>query len=207
MQYILIPLYFSATDGLLFLRCSDLSFLSQASITQDEKLAPGFCTFSFSKLASMSSISLCGKRIPLVADLLFIALVAIIIPLLCAHTPYMKNNDTKSVDVPQHLDLKCPNTKPCVRCENREAQQCGNTCRASNHNVIEIYAMTTMNSNTHSPASYYWLFLAVNRSDASARPHREAVTAPNERAARQILAGQFVLSFAGRLPVQEAKHA
>ncbi|HDL8511568.1 TPA: host cell division inhibitor Icd-like protein [Yersinia enterocolitica] len=52
----------------------------------------------------------------------------------------------------------------------------------------------------HTPARFKFLFLAVCRSDLNAKPHRESVTANSEQDARRSLAGQFVLSFAGRLP-------
>ncbi|MDO3814997.1 host cell division inhibitor Icd-like protein [Salmonella enterica] len=48
-----------------------------------------------------------------------------------------------------------------------------------------------------------YLFLAVVRTNAQDKPHREEVIATSEREARKCLAGRYVLSFAGRLPVQE----
>lgn len=57
----------------------------------------------------------------------------------------------------------------------------------------------------HTPTRFKFLFLAVHRSDLNAKPHRESVTAHSEQDARRSLAGQFVLSFAGRLP--EVNHA
>ncbi|WP_432652633.1 host cell division inhibitor Icd-like protein [Providencia huaxiensis] len=55
--------------------------------------------------------------------------------------------------------------------------------------------------------SYRWLFLALNRSDYTAKPCRIAVTAPNEHDARLMLVRDYILSFAGRLPAQEVAHA
>ncbi|WP_081708406.1 host cell division inhibitor Icd-like protein [Yersinia wautersii] len=57
----------------------------------------------------------------------------------------------------------------------------------------------------HTPTRFKFLFLAVHRSDLNAKPHRESATAHSEQDARRSLAGQFVLSFAGRLP--EVNHA
>lgn len=48
--------------------------------------------------------------------------------------------------------------------------------------------------------SYRWLFLALNRSDYTAKPCRIAVTAPNENSARLMLVRDYMLIFAGRLP-------
>ena len=38
------------------------------------------------------------------------------------------------------------------------------------------------------------------------KPHREQITAYSEQEARSMLAGRFILCFAGCLPVQEARH-
>ncbi|MDR0806987.1 MAG: host cell division inhibitor Icd-like protein [Enterobacteriaceae bacterium] len=54
---------------------------------------------------------------------------------------------------------------------------------------------------------FKFLFLALNRSDLHATPHRESVTAPDEQSARRLLAPQFILVFAGRLPVQAVIYA
>ncbi|HHR6141147.1 TPA: host cell division inhibitor Icd-like protein [Providencia alcalifaciens] len=57
---------------------------------------------------------------------------------------------------------------------------------------------------SHTPnQSYRWLFLALNRSDYTAKPCRIAVTASNEHDARLMLVRDYILSFAGRLPAQE----
>jgi len=45
------------------------------------------------------------------------------------------------------------------------------------------------------------LFLAVSRVNRQDRPHREEVTATSEQEARALLAGRFILCFAGRLPL------
>ncbi|EEJ8448071.1 host cell division inhibitor Icd-like protein [Salmonella enterica] len=58
--------------------------------------------------------------------------------------------------------------------------------------------MSTTPTQLH--PQYVWLFLAVRRSDTSDRPHREQVTAPDYRTARQLVARDFVAAFAGRLP-------
>ncbi|EFE51443.1 hypothetical protein PROVRETT_09774 [Providencia rettgeri DSM 1131] len=55
--------------------------------------------------------------------------------------------------------------------------------------------------------SYRWLFLALNRSDYTAKPCRITVTAPNENSARLMLVRDYMLIFAGRLPAQEVAHA
>ncbi|WP_333781330.1 host cell division inhibitor Icd-like protein [Yersinia mollaretii] len=86
-------------------------------------------------------------------------------------------------------------------CRNSEARKCVTTSRASNHNVTEAYTMALQHSTQTRP-KFQYLFLAVCRSDLNATPHRESVTAHSEQDARRSLAGQFILSFAGRIPAQ-----
>nr|MBJ7892835.1 host cell division inhibitor Icd-like protein [Serratia sp. PAMC26656] len=90
--------------------------------------------------------------------------------------------------------------------KNGEARQCANTNRASNHNdrtSIEV----AMSNITTAPKRFAFLFLAVVRANPQAHPHREEITAISERKARSLLAGRFVLVFAGRLPVLGGIHA
>lgn len=54
--------------------------------------------------------------------------------------------------------------------------------------------------------SYRWLFLALNRSDYTAKPCRIVVTASNENSARLMLVRDYMLIFAGRLPAIGGKH-
>ncbi|QCJ70631.1 hypothetical protein C9446_12675 [Providencia heimbachae] len=68
----------------------------------------------------------------------------------------------------------------------------------SKHNT-PVTGRTSLTPNQ----SYRWLFLALNRSDYTAKPCRIAVTAPNENSARLMLVRDYILSFAGRLPAQE----
>ncbi|EBS1326042.1 host cell division inhibitor Icd-like protein [Salmonella enterica subsp. enterica serovar Muenchen] len=70
--------------------------------------------------------------------------------------------------------------------------------------LSEIIIMMTTPAPLH--PQFVWLFLAVRRSDASARPHREEVTASTYQAARRVIAREFIASFAGRLPVREVAH-
>ncbi|EDV5020179.1 host cell division inhibitor Icd-like protein [Salmonella enterica subsp. enterica serovar Ball] len=54
---------------------------------------------------------------------------------------------------------------------------------------------------------FIWLFAAVSRADLTDHtPHMVRITAPDEQTARRSLVGRYVLSFAGRIPAQEAKH-
>ncbi|WP_455811854.1 host cell division inhibitor Icd-like protein [Pseudomonas graminis] len=77
----------------------------------------------------------------------------------------------------------------------------------TNVNASNEAAMTDHITHPQGRNSYTWRFLALNRHDKKARPCRLSVEAATEREARLILAPHFILSLAGRLPVQEVRHA
>jgi len=210
MQIILERNQSLAAPCWVFLRCSVLSFLSHASSTQDEKLELGFSNFSRSTLTSISSINSCGKRIFFFADLLLVLPLDTYTPQNShthVRTRYNKKRENVRVDMCAHKQTYCAHSIDSRYYNERRPEVLATTIEASYQNVIEIYAMTVKNSTTHSPAIYYWLFLAVSRSDTSDRPHRKAVTASSEHEARKLLAQQFILFFAGRLPVNGGRHA
>ncbi|EOV9068440.1 host cell division inhibitor Icd-like protein [Morganella morganii] len=63
----------------------------------------------------------------------------------------------------------------------------------------EIIVMMAIPTQTQ----FKFLFLAVKRADSTDIPHRIEATAPNEHSARLLLVRDYILSFAGRLPVRE----
>lgn len=63
----------------------------------------------------------------------------------------------------------------------------------------EIIVMMAIPAQTQ----FKFLFLAVKRADGTDIPHRIEATAPNEHSARLLLVRDYILSFAGRLPVRE----
>ncbi|HHN8403908.1 TPA: host cell division inhibitor Icd-like protein [Morganella morganii] len=63
----------------------------------------------------------------------------------------------------------------------------------------EIIVMMAIPAQTQ----FKFLFLAVKRADSTDIPHRIEATAPNEHSARMLLVRDYILSFAGRLPVRE----
>lgn len=71
--------------------------------------------------------------------------------------------------------------------------------------IHEAAAMVATPTPSHPEFTFH--FLAVRRSDLNDKPHRESVTAPDELTARRLLAGNFVLCFAGRVPAQGVRHA
>ncbi|WP_313353917.1 host cell division inhibitor Icd-like protein [Kosakonia cowanii] len=71
-----------------------------------------------------------------------------------------------------------------------------------NRYLKEIAIMATVPALPH--PEYTFLFLAVRRADGNSRPAPVRITAQNERAARLSLINDFVVCFAGRLPVRSA---
>ncbi|HEM7186075.1 TPA: ash family protein [Providencia rettgeri] len=69
--------------------------------------------------------------------------------------------------------------------------------------LTEIIVMMATPTQTQ----FKFLFLSIKRSDTTAKPCRITVTASNEHDARLMLVRDYILSFAGRLPAQEAAHA
>ncbi|HDF2327705.1 TPA: host cell division inhibitor Icd-like protein [Morganella morganii] len=65
--------------------------------------------------------------------------------------------------------------------------------------LLEIIVMMAIPAQTQ----FKFLFLAVKRTDSTDIPHRIEATAPNEHSARMLLVRDYILSFAGRLPVRE----
>ncbi|HFP7857013.1 TPA: host cell division inhibitor Icd-like protein [Morganella morganii] len=63
----------------------------------------------------------------------------------------------------------------------------------------EIIVMMAIPAQTQ----FKFLFLAVKRTDSTDIPHRIEATAPNEHSARLLLVRDYILSFAGCLPVRE----
>ncbi|ELZ9705666.1 TPA: host cell division inhibitor Icd-like protein [Proteus mirabilis] len=69
--------------------------------------------------------------------------------------------------------------------------------------LLEIIVMMATPTQTQ----FKFLFLSIKRSDTTAKPCRITITAPNEHDARLMLVRDYILSFAGRLPVKEVAHA
>lgn len=72
------------------------------------------------------------------------------------------------------------------------------------HQTKEIATMAITPTPSH--PKFTFIFLAVRRTDLNDRPHRKSITAPDELTARQLLARDFVLLFAGRVPAQGVCH-
>lgn len=70
-----------------------------------------------------------------------------------------------------------------------------------NRYLKEVAAMASIPAYFHS--EFTFLFLAVRRADCTSRPFPVRITACNEHDARLRLVADFILCFAGRLPVEE----
>ncbi|MGM7734043.1 host cell division inhibitor Icd-like protein [Yersinia enterocolitica] len=93
--------------------------------------------------------------------------------------------------------MEVDNVLHCMTCSKAKPRSARTLTGPLTTNVNACNEAAMLN---HTPTRFKFLFLAVHRSDLNAKPHRESVTAHSEQDARRSLAGQFVLSFAGRLP-------
>ncbi|WP_259398427.1 host cell division inhibitor Icd-like protein, partial [Klebsiella pneumoniae] len=76
----------------------------------------------------------------------------------------------------------------------------GNFGGSNNHYSMEAATMATTLTPTH--PTFCFLFAAVRRSALTASPRIVRTVADSEHSARRLLARDYILSFAGRLPVQ-----
>ncbi|MGP2516982.1 host cell division inhibitor Icd-like protein [Yersinia sp. 2545 StPb PI] len=187
---------YSDGSALDFLRWRRLISPCAAAIKNPAVLSPSSLTFS------MDSKSSRGNLTDTCSDLLFLLPVAITesytIRWCSVCTIIFLIQSLTWCSLVDTLVVFTLNVSWCI---HGNAPQCSNTGRASNHNVNEAYTMALQHSTQTRP-KFQYLFLAVCRSDLNATPHRESVTAHSEQDARRSLAGQFVLSFAGRIPAQ-----
>lgn len=75
----------------------------------------------------------------------------------------------------------------------------GNSGGSVTRYLTEVATMATVLASSH--PEFTFLFLAVRRADCGAQPLAVRVNAGTERAARAQLISDYVLYFAGRLPV------
>lgn len=76
----------------------------------------------------------------------------------------------------------------------------GNFGGSNNQYLLEAATMATTLTPTH--PTFCFLFAAVRRSALTAAPRIVRTVADSEHNARRLLARDYVLSFAGRLPVK-----
>ncbi|EKN6079691.1 host cell division inhibitor Icd-like protein [Yersinia enterocolitica] len=151
--------------------------------------------------ASIPSITSCGMRMDICFDLSLTVFVAMFSTLnKTCDSVYMKSNHTK------HLKCDSFDCNLNHTLSTDKAQAVHKITKPSS--ALTLTGPLTTNDRlsievamlNHTPTRFKFLFLAVHRSEVNAKPHRKSVTAHSEQDARRSLAGQFVLSFAGRLP-------
>lgn len=156
---------------------------------------------------SMPSMISCAIRAVTDCDLEFLGPVAI-------HetyndwckTIYTKLSSLKSLTCKTPITYRVSYTKFVGCYKTTKLSSVTSTDRASNHNVIGANTMAYQHSTQTRP-KFQYRFLALNRSDMSAKPCRVSVEAPTEHDARMVLAPYFILSLAARLPAQGVCHA
>ncbi|MEZ7211945.1 host cell division inhibitor Icd-like protein [Pantoea ananatis] len=79
----------------------------------------------------------------------------------------------------------------------------GNSGGGDNRYSMETALMAAVLNSPHS--EFVFVFAAVRRCERHARVQMLRATAATERAARQLLARDYVLAFAARLPVTEVR--
>ncbi|AVX38704.1 hypothetical protein DA391_14100 [Yersinia massiliensis] len=180
--------------SLAFLRLRRLISPCKAATTNCEVLSPS----SFTN--STSSITSCGTLACIFCDLALTLPVAITeSSIIWWNTVYTKNKLIKwlkwnTVDAYSVFHLGALDAQEITK----PGSALTLTGPLTTNDSLNIEAAML----NHTPTRFKFLFLAVHRSDLSAKPHRESVTAHSEQDARRSLAGQFVLSFAGRIPAQ-----
>jgi hypothetical protein len=180
-----------------FLRCSAFSFRSHASNTQAEKLVLGLSELPSSILASISSTSSYGKRIPLVIDLLFLNPVAMLPPVNRCLCTIQENDLKKRLEVYVHLALRCLCTLMFFRCQNNEAPQVLVTPAGPlTKPLVEVTVMAESQS-TQTRTKFTWLFLGTPKGH-TCTPIVLRTTAATEEDARIDFYG-WDLTFAAKI--------
>lgn len=145
---------------------------------------------------SISTITSCGIRTVVICDFAFFAPVAI------TGSPYVRCMSVYAKIIIKK-GLKCISLECSVKSQgdiHLEITKPGSVSPLTGPLTTNDRMSIEVAMLNHTPTRFKFLFLAVCRSDLNAKPHRESVTANSEQDARRSLAGQFVLSFAGRLP-------
>ncbi len=98
---------------------------------------------------------------------------------------------------------KVVSTLVVLKLKNSEARQCGNTNRASNHKPLSEVTIMAELQHTQTQPKFTWRFLALSSIGCNV----VHIPANTEREAREQSPAGCVMVFAGRLPVQEVRHA
>lgn len=160
-------------------------------------LSPSSFTFSISSITSW------GTREAICVDLLLLRPVAMTIPRCIRWLAlYTKKIGKKGLRWLAPLG-KVVSTLVVLKLKNSEARQCGNTNRASNHKPLSEVTIMAELQHTQTQPKFTWRFLALSSIGCNV----VHIPANTEREAREQSPAGCVMVFAGRLPVQEVRHA
>ncbi|MDP8860702.1 host cell division inhibitor Icd-like protein [Serratia marcescens] len=77
----------------------------------------------------------------------------------------------------------------------------------SNHTTPIAGRNTHIQQHAQSHQRFVFIFAAIRRNSTEIAPEMRHVSAFSENEARKVLVSDFILLFAGRLPIQEVEHA
>lgn len=77
----------------------------------------------------------------------------------------------------------------------------------SDHTTPITGRNTRTQQHTQGHQRFVFIFAAIRRNSPKIAPEMRHVSAFSENEARKVLVSDFVLLFAGRLPIQEVEHA
>lgn len=190
------PVQLSDSD-LDFLRCRRLISPSIAEVTNCPVLSPSAFRFS------IASTKQSGTRASIRFDLAFTDLVAICgFRCIWCPTIIIERKYNSSLDVSHTLLLACVPHLDFGKVRNGNAPGCRSSTEASNHNVNRSNIMACI-QHTQTRPKYQYRFLALSAIGRNVIH----ITATTEREAREQSPAGCVMVFAGRLPVQEVRHA
>ncbi|RYM58075.1 hypothetical protein BSR03_23145 [Serratia proteamaculans] len=195
----------SGVSGFAFRRCRRLISPLAATIKKPAMLSPSSFNLSISSKSSRGSLTeTCRER------LFFLPVAIAVTPCVrwCSvYTRKMILKHLKWCSLGYTLVVFTLSTGKAQSVHKIATPRSAGTLprRLTTNDRISIEA--AMSNITTAPQRFTFLFLAVVRANPQAHPHREQITAISEREARSLLAGRFVLVFAGRLPVLGEIHA
>ncbi|XWJ92920.1 host cell division inhibitor Icd-like protein [Phytobacter ursingii] len=191
------PVQLSGSD-LAFLRCLRLISFSKAVTTNCPVLSPSIFN------NSTDSATWCGTRTSNLFDFALMDLVAItqVLVIRCPTMIYEKKAKA-TLDVSDTRKYYVSDTLILLKCKNSEARQCWSTNRASDQKPLSEVTVMAELQHTQTRPKYQYRFLALS----SIGRNVIHITATTEREAREQSPAGCVMVFAGRLPVQEVRHA
>lgn len=176
------------------------NFALQASITQDEKLVFSPLAFSTSTALSICWISSWGNLIPFFKDLLFLFPVAIETSFLnCTHTLTEKMEKKKLTWVHTliyYQSIVCTHLY-FSKYKKQTPKSVGALLSVLTNNLTKDKTMANLNYT-----GFTYIFIGILRTDLSNQLQKIRIPAKSELQARKQLARDYVLVFAGKIPLK-----